>query len=497
MRRMTTSGVDVSTTILAPAVDPSPEGRPAAGDVAANIDADRVADTGTGNSPVGLLARRKWAVIATMALIAMGLAYMFAWNPVVRHVNAWATPGDVWEIFRGAHSVGWGYLGGVYDPGNQIVAFPGLEVLLAPVAMLSGHLRLTESYSPFFIPHPTAALVLQPVVLLLTGTVIFATDALAERLRIDRGRRIVLCFVVALIALPVAAVWGHAEDALAMTFAIYALIAMLDRKWSRCGWLIGFGIVMQPLVLLLLPLILGATPAGQRALTAVRSAALSVVLLTVAFIGNPADTYRAVVQQPAFPTANHVTPWLATAPMLSTGSTRTSGAVSLRYVHGRFSIAAMTGPIHQAVVVTGGLGRSLYMIIALLLGAYVWRRPQTQMRLLWLAAAILSTRCFFEAVMCPYYLAPPLFLALVLVARSNRARFWSAVAIALATSVYAYFHLSPWVWWLPVVAGLATVLALGYPGGGSVAPQGEESSESDGVTRMRGGDRSREPTVVR
>ena len=120
--------------------------------------------------------------------------------------------------------------------------------------------------------------------------------------------------MVALIALPVAAVWGHAEDALAMTFAIYALIAMLDRKWSRCGWLIGFGIVMQPLVLLLLPLILAATPAGQRALTAVRSAALSVVLLTVAFIGNPADTYRAVVQQPAFPTANHVTPWLATGP---------------------------------------------------------------------------------------------------------------------------------------------------------------------------------------
>ncbi len=119
--------------------------------------------------------------------------------------------------------------------------------------------------------------------------------------------------------------------------------------------------------------------------------------------------------------------------------------------------------IHQAVVVTGGLGRSLYMILAVLVGVYVWRRPQSQMKILWLAAAILSARCFFEAVMCPYYLAPPLFLAMVLVACSNRRRFGAAVMVTAAVSVFAYYHLSPWMWWLPVVAGLAAVLALGYP----------------------------------
>jgi len=30
--------------------------------------------------------------------------------------------------------------------------------------------------------------------------------------------------------------------------------------------------------------------------------------------------------------------------------------------------------------------------------------------------------------------------------------------------VFAYHHLNPWVWWLPVVASLAGILALGYPG---------------------------------
>ena len=347
-----------------------------------------------------------------------------------RAESFWATPSDVWSVFRGAHYVGWGYIGGVYTPSNQIVAFPGMEVLLSPVAMLSGHLGLSESYNPIFLARPTAALLLQPAEFLLTSSVVFATDALAERLDVPGRRRISLCFAVALIAFPVGALWGHAEDALAMTCCIYALVAMLDRKWSHCGWLLGFGIVIQPLVLLLLPLFVGASPAGQRAMVAVRSAALSVLLLTVAFMGNPSGTYRALVQQPADPVENHVTPWLALAPKLASGSVRAGSVVSVVHRHSHFVLSSTPGEIHQAVVVTGGLGRSLYTILAVLAGIYVWRRPQTQMRLLWLAAAILSARCFFEAVMCPYYLAPPLFLALVTVARSNRPRFWSAVAIA-------------------------------------------------------------------
>ncbi len=446
---------------------------------------------------IARMARRRWPLLATAVMFALGLAYMFAWGPLFRAESFWATPSDVWSVFRGAHYVGWGYIGGVYTPSNQIVAFPGMEVLLSPVAMLSGHLGLSESYNPIFLARPTAALLLQPAEFLLTSSVVFATDALAERLDVPGRRRISLCFAVALIAFPVGALWGHAEDALAMTCCIYALVAMLDRKWSHCGWLLGFGIVIQPLVLLLLPLFVGASPAGQRAMVAVRSAALSVLLLTVAFMGNPSGTYRALVQQPADPVENHVTPWLALAPKLASGSVRAGSVVSVVHRHSHFVLSSTPGEIHQAVVVTGGLGRSLYTILAVLAGIYVWRRPQTQMRLLWLAAAILSARCFFEAVMCPYYLAPPLFLALVMVARSNRPRFWSAVAIALATSVYAYFHLSPWVWWLPVVAGLAAVLAIGYPGGGSIAPQREESSESEAVTLVKGGDRSREPTAVR
>jgi hypothetical protein len=154
---------------------------------------------------------------------------------------------------------------------------------------------------------------------------------------------------------------------------------------------------------------------------------------------------------------------LALAPKLAASFTTKSTALSLRMHSGHFAVSNVTVPVQQVVVVTGGLGRSLYMGVAVLVGIYVWRRPQSWSMLLWLAATVLAARCFFEAVICPYYLAAPLFVALVLAARMGNRRFGGAVAIAFGTSIYAYFHFSPWVWWLPVVAGLAAVLALAYP----------------------------------
>ena len=52
--------------------------------------------------------------------------------------------------------------------------------------------------------------------------------------------------------------------------------------------------------------------------------------------------------------------------------------------------------------------------------------------------------------MTPYYLAPPLILCLVMASRQGAKRFWSAVVIGLEITVFAYHHLNPWVWWLPV-----------------------------------------------
>ena len=70
------------------------------------------------------------------------------------------------------------------------------------------------------------------------------------------------------------------------------------------------------------PVVLGGDPGRAASLVAVRSAALSVLLARPwPSSGIPSGTYRALVQQPADPVANHVTPWLALAPKLSTAGT--------------------------------------------------------------------------------------------------------------------------------------------------------------------------------
>ena len=415
------------------------------------------------SSLVAHIHRRKWPYLMSFVLIASGVGYLLGWNPVIHHDSSWATGGDLWGIYRAAHYVGWGDLAGVYAPGNGVVAFPGMAVLLAPVAMVTEHFNLTESYGPFMLAHPSVALVLMPVELLVASTVIFAADALAETLEVAKRRRNWLCIVVATIAWPTTAIWGHAEDALAMTFALYGMVALVKGRWSRAGWLFGLGIVMQPLVALAIPLFLGSTPRGQRVGLAIRSAALSGILVAVAFAGNAADTYRSIVKQPTPPSVNHATPWAALAPRLTSNALRTVHGVTIGPKFGHFATTAYTTTVRQVVEVSGGAGRVIDVALAVTLGLIAWRRPQPPIRILWLAAVVLASRCFFEPVMTPYYLAPPLFLCLVLGARQGPRRFWAAAVIALEVTVFAYHHLNPWVWWLTVVAGLVGILALAYP----------------------------------
>jgi hypothetical protein len=405
------------------------------------------------------LRNRKWPLVAALLMLGLGMAFMLAWNTLIDHGSGWYVPADVWGIYRAAHYVGWGYLGGIYTPGNGVVSFPGMAVLLAPVAMLGGSLHLTESLTPLFVARPTAALLVEPIELLVASTVVFASDALAQRLRCSQGRRVSLSILIAILAWPTAALWGHAEDALAMTFAILALVAVLDGKWTKCGWLLGFGIAAQPLVALMIPVIIGAAPTGRRLLLTVRSLALSAALVGIALLGNAADTYRALVDQPTPPSLNHATPWVWLAHVVPGPGAQAHQPATM----GSRLVPSLNHVTRADVMVAGGPGRLIDVVLAIILGLYVWRRPQDAVRLLWLAAAVLASRCLFEAVMTPYYLAPPLFLALVLAARQSVTRFWLAAVVALEITVFAYHHLNPWVWWLPIVAGLTMILALGYP----------------------------------
>src|SRR5580658_8866105 len=118
------------------------------------------------------LRRRAWPLAVTIAFVVTGMAYSLFWAPVVRHHPYWVTPGDLWATYRAAHWVGWGDLGGIYGAGTALVTFPGILLVLAPVAMLTGALGMSESF-PKFLAHPTSWLVLGPYEMLLSAIALF------------------------------------------------------------------------------------------------------------------------------------------------------------------------------------------------------------------------------------------------------------------------------------------------------------------------------------
>jgi hypothetical protein len=282
-------------------------------------------------------------------------------------------------------------------------------------------------------------------------------------LGIGRRARLASTICEAIILWPVIAIWGHPEDPLAMAFAIWGLVAALRGRWRTVGWFWGLAFVMQPLVVLMFPIVFALAPRRQRPSLAVRSALPSAVLVAIPLLQSWGPTANALFKQPNFPTINHATPWLALAPVLTKAQ-----AVTVAHAH-RTVLA--NGAVHFGIsysrfmygeVVAAGPGRLIALGLAVLLGVYVYRRRPSPDTVVWLCCVALALRCFFEAVMDPYYLWPPLALAFVLVVR-NRWRFVVAVTASAGLTQWSYRHMGPWQWWAPIVILLAVVVIAARP----------------------------------
>jgi hypothetical protein len=383
----------------------------------------------------GRLVRRKWPIVVTVAVLVTGMAYGLWWPTVVRHHDYWLYSGDIWSAYRSAHYIGWGAFGSVYAVGTGVITFPGILLLLAPMAMVTGALGMTESF-PYYVPHPTAWLALGPYEMLIGCSALFACDALAERLGVSRGRRALLSVAQGVALWPMLAFWGHPEDALGLALGVYALVLALDDRWTGAGWLFGAAVATQPLVILMLPVLLAMAGRPRVAALLARVTLPAVVLLVTPIVTQFHATVHELVDQPNFPRIDHVTPWTALAPKL--GGTGTG------------------------VMVAAGPGRILAVLAACVLGWWArrWRdRPEA---LVWAVAAALALRCLTESVLVPYYLWPPLAVGLVL-ACTSRPRMLFAIAGAVAVTVSAEIRFEQWAWWASVTAGTMIVLFAGLP----------------------------------
>jgi hypothetical protein len=380
------------------------------------------------------LRRRAWPLAMTVAFVVTGMAYSLFWAPVVRHHPYWVTPGDLWATYRAAHWVGWGDLGGIYGSGAGLVTYPGILVVLAPLAMFTGAFGLTEAF-PRFVPHPTAWLALGPASLLLCSIPLFACDAAAERLGISRRRRAALCLAEACVLWNVSVFWGHPEDAVAVGLALYALVFALDRRWTGAGWLFGAAMATQPLVILMFPVLLALGGRRRVAGLAVRGFAPAFALVLTPLISQFHATTHALLDQPNFPGVDHATPWTVLAPVL--------------------------GGRGHSLVVAAGPGRIVALVLACGLGWWARRWRERPDLILWAAATALALRCFTESVMVAFYIWPALAIGLLVAAHAGRLRLGIAAATAIGITIVSQWRLGELPWWAIMSAGLVVVLAVG------------------------------------
>ena len=235
---------------------------------------------------------------------------------------------------------------------------------------------------------------------ILSAVVLFAADALAERLAASQFKRFLLAAASATALWNVTVRWGHPEDAVAVGLLLYAVLALSDGKPGRAAWLAGAAVSVQPLVLLAFPFLLVAVEPRRLPGFVARAIVPTLVLLGAAAAANWTAAVHAVTSQPNAPSVDHPTPWIyltALAPHLSNGS------------------------------VAAGPARALSIVVACGCALATWRRwrparlgdwsPQTLQELLWWVAFALALRSVFEPVMVSYYVWPPLAVALVAAAR--------------------------------------------------------------------------------
>ena len=385
---------------------------------------------------VARMKRRAWPSAVTALSLITGMAYCLWWASVVRHTRGWVVPWDIWGAYRSAHFIGWGDLGNVYGAGTGLVTFPGILLVFAPLAMVTGALGMTESF-PFNVPHPTAWLALGPYEILLSCSALFALDALSERLGVSRSRRGLLCMIEGIVLWNLSVVWGHPEDAVAVALAVYALTFALDGRWSGAGWLFGAAVATQPVVVLMLPVVLALAGKDRVLPLLVRSMLPSVLLLATPLIAEFHVTAHALVDQPNFPNIDHRTPWTPLAPGL--------------------------GGVGERLKVAAGPGRLVALVLACGLG-WLSRRWRDRAELLVLAAAFaLGLRCFTESVMVSFYVWPVLALGLVAVMRGSVWRWPLGASTAVLVTLCSDSHLGEWAWWGLVTGGIVIVLLAGIP----------------------------------
>jgi hypothetical protein len=402
------------------------------------------------------LSRRLFPLLATVGLIAFGIASTIWWGPALLGKTAWSLPDDLWATLAAAQRLMHGDLAGLYTPPTRLVTFPGAAVILVPVVAIIDASHLSLQVQNAHNLHPAAWLIAGPCEIALSAVTLFAADAIAERLGADRAKRAVLAGASAVALWSVSVRWGHPEDAVAVGLLLYAILALSESRTARSAWLMGAAVAIQPLVLLALPIMAVVIEPRRLAGFLTRAAIPAALLVGAAAAANWTATVHAVTSQPNWITVDQVTPWASLAPHEGTGPGVAAGPARL-----------------LAIIVACGCALAAGRRWRAARGAPRWD-TQTLQEVLWWTAVALALRSVFEPVMVAYYLWPPLAVALIASSRAWSRLIPASAAAAVLTLVSQATWRGPWSWWAPMIALLALTLFLArVPGGRPVLSEGE------------------------
>lgn len=409
-------------------------------------------------------ALNSWPWIFLIAIVVSGMAYsVYVGGHVFYHTASWITPGDIWSTFRASQYVTWGGESQIYNNPAAYQTFPGIAVLLAPIARVADGLNLTAG-SAYLLPRPSAWLLLGPTELAMGSVLLFPLDRLARRFSFTSRRRVVFLLVEAILIWPTVAMWGHPEDALSLGIGVYALLAAYDGAWLRTSVMMGLAIAVQPLILLVMPIALACLPVRRWPMVTGIAATPALLLLLSPLLQEWGPTIKILTKQPNFLPDNHPTPWVYLAPVITPG--HYGIAHVLKYVTlagGQHRLVEVSTKEFYAPIVAAGPGRIVAIVIACLIGAFVKVRKPSLPQLIWLAALALSLRCLLEPVMVPYYLLPGLALALAVVPLSGKEHWIMAVVLASACTWLSYRHVGTWDYFITMGVPLMLVLFISWP----------------------------------
>jgi hypothetical protein len=393
------------------------------------------------SAPVQWLARRLFPLLATIGLIADGIASTIWWGPAVVGKSVWSLPHDLWRTMAAAQRLLHLDLGGLYTLPTHLVTLPGAPAILIPVVAILDAAGISLRVPGIHYGHPTAWLLAGPYEIAISAVALFAADALAERIGTSRPKRALLAGAGAVALWSVSVRWGHPEDAVAVGLFLFGILALANGRTARSAWLTGAAIAVQPLVLLALPIIVAVIEPRRLAGFLTRAAAPGAILLAAAASANWNATITAVTSQPNAPAVDHPTPWTFLAPHMGHGVVAAGPARAL-------AIVVACG----CAIVVGRRWHALRQT--------TWWSTEALEGILWWTAVALALRSVFESVMVAYYMWPALAVALIVASRSWSRLVATSVAVVTVTFVSQGPWRGFWAWWAPMIAALGLTLFL-------------------------------------